>query len=135
MRLGNPRLAVDTKLEEEGKWVECPDLWWKDREHPMRILVRGATTNKYRSLARKLTRDLSREELEERAHELSAELSISLIVNWENFFDTEGSQILFSIETCREILFDPDNRRLLDHINKVAASLATFDVSEEVEKN
>lgn len=137
MRLGNPSLAVDTRLEEEGKWIECPSIWWRDKDAPMRILLRGANSRTHQALVRKITKGLTREQLEERAIELSTELGVALVAGWENWFDCNGEPVRYSVEMCRDILGDPDNRRLLDFVNRSANDLETFNAErrEETEKN
>lgn len=137
MRLGNPNLAIDTQLESEGKWIDCPSLWWRDKETPMRVLLRGASSRQHQALIRSKTKDLTREQIEERSLDLSADLAVELVAGWENWFDPEGNAVSFTVETCRNILHDQDNRRLLDFINRVAGDLTTFNAErrEEVEKN
>lgn len=137
MRLGNPNLAIDTQKESEGKWIDCPNLWWRDKNTPMRILVRGAGTREHQARIRQRTKELTREQLEEDAPAISAELAVFLVAGWENWFDDQGNPIQYSVEMCRAILANPDNRRMLDFINRVAGELSTFNVErkEEVEKN
>lgn len=137
MRLGNPKLAIDTRLEEDGKWVDMPSIWWQDEAHPMRALIRGAYSREHQALIRKLTKGLSREQLEERADTLSVQFAVDLLRGWENWIGTDGEQIRYSVENCRAILENQDNRRVLDWINRIANDLSTYDADtrERTEKN
>ena len=137
MRLGNPNLAVNTQQESEGKWIDCPKLWWRDDKTPMRILIRGASTREHQARIRQKTKELTREQIDEQAQEISTELAVYLVAGWENWFDEDGNAIQYSVEMCRAILANQDNRRMLDFINRSAGELATFNVErrEEVEKN
>lgn len=137
MRLGNPNLAIDSQKEIDGKWVDCPKPWWRDDKTPMRVLVRGANTREHQARIRAKTKELTREQIDEQAQEISAELAVHLVAGWENWFDIDGNPVQFSVEMCRAILANHDNRRMLDFINRVAGELATFNVErrEEVEKN
>lgn len=136
MRLGNPGLAVDSRLEADGKWVDCPNTWWHDADTPMRVLLRGSGSKEHKALIRRLTKGLTQTQIEEKDEEILAEITSDLIRGWENFFDTEGGQVRYSPEVCRSIVSNPDNRRFVDFITRMARDLSTFNAdSGESEKN
>ena len=135
MRLGNPGLAVDSQLEADGKWIDCPRAWWRDADTPMRVLLRGAASKEHQALIRRVTKGLSREQIEERDSEILSEISAHLVAGWENVFDTSGSAVRYAPEVCRIILANPDNRRFVDFISRMANDISTFNVGEDSEKN
>lgn len=136
MRLGNPNLAIDSKLEEDGKWVDCPSIWWRDASTPMRVLVRGKSAKRHMALIRAKTKGLTNSEINEKAEEIAAELTENLVAGWEGWFDVDGNAVPYTVATCRSIVSDPDNRELVDYINRVSdQSTFRVDDKEEVEKN
>lgn len=137
MRLGNPSLAIDSKAEENGRWLDCPSIWWRDANTPMRILLRGANSQAHQAFIRKITKGLNREQLEERAVELSAKIGAALVAGWEGWFDCNGEPVRYSVDMALAVLENPDNRRLLDFISRKANELETFNAErrEEIEKN
>ena len=137
MRLGNPNVAVDSNLEEEGKWFDFPEEWWTDSERPMRGKVRSQGTRKYQAFVRSKTRGLTtREQLHERAFEIAAEGSLELLADIDNWIDADGNHVAFQPEIIRDILTDYDNREVVDFIIK-CSDIDNFRVkrSEELEKN
>jgi hypothetical protein len=137
MRLGNPKIAVDTHAEENGKWVECPEAWWYSPDKPMSILIRGATTRRHSLLLQRLTKGLTAKEIDERAIEIQQDLACDVILNWENHFDTDGNTITYSPDVASKVIHNHDNRRYTEYVISVARSLSTFNPEqlEEVEKN
>ena len=135
MRLGNPGLAVDSQLEADGKWIDCPRIWWRDSDTPMRVLLRGAASKEHQAIIRKVTKGLSREQIEERDSEILSEITAHLVAGWEGTFDTDGNAVRYSPETCRSILANPDNRRFVDFVSRMANDISTFTVGGDAEKN
>lgn len=139
MRLGNPNLAVDTKLQQNGAWVECPSIWWHSKDKPMLICVRSVTNRDYILLLRKLTKDQTPEEIEDNSFNIGVELGKALLVNWKNHFDIDGDEIPFSKQNAIDVIANPDNRRYLDFVLLAARTQTNFDAKnqkkEEVEKN
>lgn len=139
MRLGNPHLAVDTKLQNEGAWVDCPSMWWSDKNNPMSICVRSVTNRDYILLLRQLTKDLTPDEIEDKSFEIGVELAKNVLVNWRNHFDIDGNVIHFDLEIAAKVLSNPDNKRYLDFVLLSSRTQTNFDAKakekEEVEKN
>ena len=127
MRLGNPNLAVDTNAELNGKWADCPDIWWVSKDKPMRVCIKGASTRQHTLLIQRLTKNLTPEQIEETALEINQDLALDLLCGWENHFDPEGNEIPFSTENAKYIVKDPDNRRYVEFILLLSRTLTTFD--------
>ena len=108
MRLGNPNLAVDTKAENEGKWVECPVVWWFDPSLPMRVLIRGTANQDFQAAIRSKTKDMSSTDQFKNAFEISAELVADyLLIGWENVFAEDGSPVQYSKHAANEYVNQP----------------------------
>ena len=137
MRLGNPRVAVDSIVELEGKWIEYPREWWWDDTHPMRAKVRGIAAKQYQLDIGDITKGLTPEQRVESAAELFPKLVAKAVLDFENWFNEDGKEIVYSSEICLAILANPDNRRVLQFTSDKAGDLSTYDVAarEEVEKN
>lgn len=137
MRLGNPNLAVDASLEEEGKWFDFPSIWWTNPDKPMRGKIRSQGTRRYQAFVRAKTRGLTtREQLEERAFEISADGAAELLADIDNWIDADGNHVGYQPETIRAILSDYDNRDVVDFIIR-CSDVDNFRIkrSEELEKN
>lgn len=103
----------------------------------MRALLRGKSSRRHQALIREKTKGLSQAEINERAEEIAAELTVDLIAGWEGWFDAEGQPVPYSVETCRKIVSNYDNRELVDFVNRATDQSAyrAEKEKEEVEKN
>lgn len=126
MRLGNPKLAVDSQAEEDGLWVDCPTIWWPSPDRPMRGKVRSKASKRHQSLLRKLTKGLSQEELEQRAEDIAIELSAALLADWQEWLDESGAPLPYSEEMALAVLRNRENRDMLNWVNQAADDTQRF---------
>lgn len=137
MRLGNPKLAVDSSAEDAGVWNDCPKIWWVSEDKPARIRVRSRMSRGYQALLRKLTKGLSKDDVEEKAEDIAVELTAALTADWQGIVDDSGNDVVYSEETALSIMRNRENRDLVNFINLCADNTQQFYFNnrEHAEKN
>lgn len=137
MRLGNPKVAVDSEAEDTGVWNDCPTIWWVSEDKPARVRVRSRLSRRYQALLRKLTKGLDKDALEEKAEEIAIDLTGVLLSGWDGIVDSDGNDLAYSEETALSVVRNHDNRDFVNFVNLCADNTQKYYVDNRgsAEKN
>ena len=107
---------IDTARAEAGDWVEIAAI------PGMAFKVKGRQTVAAKALRANLASTVSvpdrtdREKMLRHGQRIEAEIILSCLMDWRGVEGDDGKPLLYSVETARAILLDPDFARLTDII-------------------
>lgn len=125
------QIQIDSKAVEGGAWRDAVGL------PGVRFSVRGAGNSDWEALQAQLHAELPPEvKFAERipaqhAQRITTELLVrACLLDWDGITDDAGAALPCSADKARELLSDPDFRKLRDSIFATAAKLAEETVAE-----
>lgn len=125
------QIQIDSKAVEGGAWRDAVGL------PGVRFRLRGAGNSEWEALQLKLraqlplTARLADQIPAEHARAITTELLVgACLLDWEGIEDQAGAAVPFSADKARELIGDPDFRKLRDSIFATAAKLAEETVAE-----
>lgn len=125
------QIQIDSAAIEQGAWRDAVGL------PGVRFRLRGAGNSDWEALQEKLHRDLppavkfADRIPAENARAITTELLVgACLLDWAGIENDDGSAMLFSAAQARELLDDPDFRKLRDSIFATAAKLAEETVAD-----
>lgn len=107
------KLAVDVQKQDEGDWIDIPDL------PGLRVKTRSLHAPAYQAMNNKLTRRLARKHQrgsvppEKANRALAVCLIETCLLDWSGLLD-DGKPVAYSKDTAKKLLFDRQYRPLLD---------------------
>jgi hypothetical protein len=116
-------LKANTKAQEDGEWVAVPALPGVDFK--VRSFKAPAVSAKFSFLVQRMDRQKLKGV--EREIEVGRFLAENVLIDWKGF------DVLYSIETAREVLCDPQHQDMRDYVFEAARAVGVAQV-EQVEE-
>ena len=123
-------IAVDLDREEQGDWVEIPDLpgvtlkvrslYNKDYQHAQQAAAR--------KIARRYGNRLVPPDVQTKAY--ARLLADHVLLDWDGITDESGNGVEYAPEYGRDVLADPKYRRLADAVTWAANVVGDQDVED-----
>jgi len=124
------QIAVDVEREEKGDWVEVPDLpgvslkvrslYNKDYQHAQQVAAR--------KMARRYGKQPIPPDVQTKTY--ARLLSDHVLLDWSGITDENGDAVSYSVEFGRDVLADPQYRRLADAVAWAAGVVGEQDVED-----
>lgn len=124
MRIGD--IGINAAAVEEGRWIDTIPMLGD-----LRLKVRGLNNRDYRRLQQKLIAALPRDkrgaagvDIEEQDRIVAECLLRTVLLDWENLTEADGTPIPYSDAKARELLFEPQYAVFREGVAWAASAVA-----------
>jgi len=123
-------IAVDLEREEQGDWVEIPDLPGVSLK--VRSLYNKDFQQAHQLMARKLNRRYGNRPvpLDVQTQSYARILAENVLIDWSGISDENEQAVEYSAELGREVLAEPQYRKLADAVTWAAGFVGDQEIEE-----